>query len=231
MKSFASTLLFTAIILSFATAHTAQERFASVQISQASQKAKPASKVAAAPAINYDSVSAMFAAGEPVKFEQYKKGFYSARCFVSTDKNKAYNALYGSLERVVPADMMGRDVIQPARLERRVSVAINTKQPEDFFDNYSVSSAYNLVRQIDVSTLMHAMEPVVENGTLTYYYAGSSKGKMDVKFQIVSYKGMYIERMTAVRAQKMMNPWTSELYDSKANEDSMICYTTKKIGQ
>lgn len=228
MKSITSTLLFTAITLTFATAHTAQERYANIQTAVASQKAKPTSQ-ATPSVINYDAVSAWFAAGSGVTFNDYKKGFYSARCYVSTDKNKAFNALYGSLERVVPQDVIGNEVIQPARLERRVAVAINTQKGEDVFDSYSTADAYKLIRQIDISTLLHATEPVVENGTLTYYYAGSSTGKMDVKLQIVSYKGMFIERMTTVRAQKMMNPWTLELYDSKVGQDSMICYTKKKL--
>ena len=170
---------------------------------------------------SYDEINELFLHGSPVTFEQFK-GIYAGRCFVINNKNKAENVAYGYLDRIVPADEF-----QDPRHERRVVAVVNLSQPADFFDHQTVEQIQEAVKGALTSTIMFGSEPQMEH-SLTYYYASSPTGKMNTRYEIRASGNMLIERMTALYAMKMMNPWTKQTYNASIDQDTMICYMIKK---
>lgn len=157
------------------------------------------------PLSDFDKLADWFQQASPVHPAEFR-GAFSGRCFVLDDKYTPQNILIGYRHPYVEGIIVD-------------NVAA------DYFDHQTDETIKGYFDDVYISMIVRFTYPSFED-TLTYYAKIGESFRE--KYEIRSYKGYYIQKITSL-AGNGMNPYTDKAFKVAVGQPSMYCFFHKKL--
>lgn len=170
----------------------------------------------------FDTLLGWVAQSRPLSFQEMK-GYYSGRCFLSNDKNKALASMLGYYERTVNGDP-GPGL--PSKREVRLGGLGWSGSPSDAFDKDEdfIRNKADLKNAIIES--WGKISEIEESPSLGYTFDWEPNRRPDEKHEFTMYGDYILEKWTALVRQR----YGKGLGLKNPGDVLAMCYYFKKLG-